>query len=94
MGEESQPQRTLKEFIEYLRSDEPKVVLDDWEAADEIERLDAIVKRQDKTIVAQSFEVTVQKHNIDYYKEQLDAIQKVLGWKRAKDFVSGRREQK
>ena len=28
------------------------------------------------------------KHNIEYYREQLDGIQNILGWKRAKDFVS------
>ena len=27
------------------------------------------------------------KHYIEYYREQLDEIQKVLGWKRAKDFT-------
>lgn len=37
---------------------------------------------------ALSSETSALKHNIDYYREQLDAIQKVLGWKRAKDFIS------
>ena len=35
-----------------------------------------------------SAENSALKHNIDYYKKQLDDIHKVLGWKRAKDFVS------
>ena len=37
-----------------------------------------------------SSEVKNLKYNIDYYKEMLEEIQKVLGSKMAKDFVSGK----
>ena len=40
-----------------------------------------------------SSEVKNLKYNIDYYKEMLEEIQKVLGSKMAKDFVSGRQEK-
>ena len=37
---------------------------------------------------ATSDEVKTLKYNIYYYKEMLEEIQRVLGWKMAKDFVS------
>ena len=37
-----------------------------------------------------SSEVKNLKYNIDYYKEMLEEIQKVLGSKMAKDFISGK----